>query len=369
MTTSEDKDVQKAFTGSNGPRTSVLNLSKTMQRKTLSPNNFNANIVNELEMSKAKLIRKNSKKMETTINLENALKNHYIFSDFKDNRIISLVKEIPFYSIDSKTYIITEKTVGDFFYIIEEGSFDVYCNNVYQRTLNEGECFGELGLLYNCQREMSVISTKKSFIYVINGIVFEKLLEELQTSQYTEIISFLNSYKHTSVLNIDQKTNITKYQTKMIYKPGQLIFSEGDVANSIYWIKEGEVDIKSKDKVIRTLKKHDFFGDISILLNTTRTKSAYAKTKCVFFTISRANYTQFMCSGKVRDTILAFHIRIITSNSEVFRKFNIKNLLNSMNIFTIKTFKKGEIVLTEDYDLSSKIIFCICGRIFNVIFI
>jgi hypothetical protein len=56
----------------------------------------------------------------------------------------------------------------------------------------------------------------------------------------------------------------------------QVIFTEGDSPSGLYIVMSGEVEISKQGKVIATLKGNDFFGELALLDNETRTASAIA---------------------------------------------------------------------------------------------
>jgi hypothetical protein len=63
---------------------------------------------------------------------------------------------------------------------------------------------------------------------------------------------------------------------------GDIIFSEGEIGNEMYIIQSGTVEllksIGKESRVLATLEKGDFFGEMSVLEDLPRTASARAKT-------------------------------------------------------------------------------------------
>jgi len=63
---------------------------------------------------------------------------------------------------------------------------------------------------------------------------------------------------------------------------GEIIFSEGDIGTEMYIIQSGTVEllksIGGATRVLNTLEKGDFFGEMSVLEDLPRTASARAKT-------------------------------------------------------------------------------------------
>lgn len=61
------------------------------------------------------------------------------------------------------------------------------------------------------------------------------------------------------------------------YETGEIIFNEGDIGDFLYIIADGEVEIfhnkEGKDSIIATLHKGEFFGEMALLNQKTRTAS------------------------------------------------------------------------------------------------
>lgn len=60
------------------------------------------------------------------------------------------------------------------------------------------------------------------------------------------------------------------------YNAGDIIFQEGEQGGSMFYIIAGSVNICKKDQVIRTMKKNEYFGEMSMLVDTPRTATALA---------------------------------------------------------------------------------------------
>ncbi|MFK7827132.1 MAG: cyclic nucleotide-binding domain-containing protein [Oligoflexales bacterium] len=75
-----------------------------------------------------------------------------------------------------------------------------------------------------------------------------------------------------------------------IYKPGEPIFSEGEQGGSMFFIKEGEVEIfthrDGKDVMLSIMKSGEVMGTLTCITNANRLASARAKTKVVLMSVS-----------------------------------------------------------------------------------
>jgi CRP/FNR family cyclic AMP-dependent transcriptional regulator len=80
----------------------------------------------------------------------------------------------------------------------------------------------------------------------------------------------------------DEERNILASQLDVVrFKAGEMIFSYGDPGDSLFVIRDGEVEVFFKDDtggriVLETPKTGDFFGELSLLDNGPRTASVVA---------------------------------------------------------------------------------------------
>jgi len=74
----------------------------------------------------------------------------------------------------SKLFFVGE--LGDYFYVVESGHFDVYVKKEARETLvasrEAGSCVGELALMYNSPRAASVKATADSSVWAIHRHIF-----------------------------------------------------------------------------------------------------------------------------------------------------------------------------------------------------
>lgn len=82
---------------------------------------------------------------------------------------------------------------------------------------------------------------------------------------------------------------------------GDIIFSEGDIGTEMYIIQTGTVElfkeIAGETRVLATLEKGDFFGEMSVLEDLPRTASARAKTDVELVKINGAMFDTMLKSN------------------------------------------------------------------------
>lgn len=79
---------------------------------------------------------------------------------------------------------------------------------------------------------------------------------------------------------------------------GDIIFSEGEIGNEMFIIQAGTVElhknIGKETRVLATLEKGDFFGEMSVLEDLPRTASARAKTDVELVRINGATFDSML---------------------------------------------------------------------------
>jgi CRP-like cAMP-binding protein len=82
---------------------------------------------------------------------------------------------------------------------------------------------------------------------------------------------------------------------------GDIIFSEGEIGTEMYIVQSGSVEllkeIGGETRVLTTLEKGDFFGEMSVLEDLPRTASARAKTEVELVRINGAMFDAMLKSN------------------------------------------------------------------------
>jgi len=74
-----------------------------------------------------------------------------------------------------------------------------------------------------------------------------------------------------------------------VLAPGDTLFRDGDPPDSVYLIKEGEIEISkgegTKKRVLAILKEGDFLGEMAVIDGSPRSATAKAITETRLFTL------------------------------------------------------------------------------------
>lgn len=114
------------------------------------------------------------------------------------------------------------------------------------------------------------------------------------------------------------------------YKAGQIVFKEDDSEDTMYFIKDGKVEISKKmgdaDQVIALLGPNDFFGEMALLSRAPRSATAKAVKETTLIVFNR---NQFMLLLKTRGEIVLKIIEVLIQrlkeSNDTIRKLIQKN--------------------------------------------
>ena len=164
----------------------------------------------------------------------------------------------------------------------------------------------------------------------------------------------------------DQKSLLCSSLIKEIYDPGMFIVKEGDVANCLYIIKEGEVECRQKGVLIRTLVKGDHFGDKAILSDSKRTLDVISKTVSIIYSISIETLKTIL-GDNYKDLLFINSIKLSFKSSPVFKKLNRDLIEKCYSLFKTRDINKNEVALKKGDPTNKKLIIIIEGILIDVI--
>ncbi len=112
------------------------------------------------------------------------------------------------------------------------------------------------------------------------------------------------------------------------YKKGELIFSEGDTADNVYFIESGQVSVFiqkfNSTEEICVLESGAYFGEMAIFSNDRRTASVVALTDTVLLGVSKKEFLEVVKTNRpLADKINSILIR---RNEELLLKENLVDI-------------------------------------------
>ncbi|PYH43551.1 cyclic nucleotide-binding domain-containing protein [Aspergillus saccharolyticus JOP 1030-1] len=252
---------------------------------------------------------------EQIARLKTAVSNNFLFAHLDDDQfktVLDALVEKPIPAKDIK--VISQGDAGDYFYIVEEGHFDVLIhpsgsvqpgadgmgNKV--STIGPGGSFGELALMYNAPRAATVVSVDpKSTLWALDRITFRRILMDSAFQRRRMYEAFLEEVPLLSSLKPYERSKIADALDASKYPAGSTIISEGDPGDAFYLLEAGEADAFKKDfeGVVKSYKRGDYFGELALLDDKPRAASIVARSEVKVARLGRDGFKRLL--GPVED--------------------------------------------------------------------
>ncbi|TEA21953.1 cAMP-dependent protein kinase regulatory subunit [Colletotrichum sidae] len=242
--------------------------------------------------------------------LKTAIAGNFLFSHLDDEQsaqILGALIEKPIPAKDIK--VISQGDAGDYFYVVEKGSFDVYVNEKGTLqpgpegmgekvgTIQAGGSFGELALMYNAPRAATVISAEPGCtLWALDRLTFRRILMESTFSRRRMYEDFLRDVPLLQTLTPYERSKIADALETQKYTPGATIIKEGDPGHSFYLLESGEADAYLGDgkESVKHYSKGDFFGELALLNDAPRAASIVATTDVKVASLGKSAFQRLL---------------------------------------------------------------------------
>lgn len=136
----------------------------------------------------------------------NAIKQLEFFQGFPDAELWEILRASSWQDYAQGEDIIVEGELDDCFYIIAEGKVSVRKHNRELRTLEKGDCFGEMGYLAKTKRTASIKSGGNTALLKINSTVISQVSLNCQ-------VRFLKVFLRTLIHRLSVTTERVSQET------------------------------------------------------------------------------------------------------------------------------------------------------------
>ena len=95
-------------------------------------------------------------------NIKQAITDHFLFRGLGEDIVEELIYDMHFYSLERNEVICRQGDPGYNFFMIGSGVVEIIVTGKRVKTLERGQGFGELALLYYCERKAKVVSVTRT---------------------------------------------------------------------------------------------------------------------------------------------------------------------------------------------------------------
>ena len=181
--------------------------------------------------------------------------------------------------------IVSEGEKKEGLYVILDGSVEIFQNKRSIRVLEDGDVFGleSIFLQKSCTVTVKALSPSRIAVYPKN--VLEEIISgssQVATQIIKSLVAQLEQTTQAAAEHIPLGGFVDFHER--IFQDGEVIIEEGTSGKEIYQLVESEggllVSIKGKE-VARMTQPGEYFGEMSSLLNQTRTATVTSQGRSV----------------------------------------------------------------------------------------
>jgi len=241
--------------------------------------------------------------------LRQAVSGNFLFSHLDDeqsSQVLGALTEKPIPAKGIK--VITQGDVGDYFYVVEAGGFDVHINKTGRVEsgvdgmgdkvghIGPGGSFGELALMYNAPRAATIVSTETSTLWALDRVTFRRILMDSAFQRRRMYESFLEEVPLLSALTPYERSKIADALETRKYPPNTTIIQEGDPGESFYILEAGDAEVykRGTNGPVNAYKRGDYFGELALLDDKPRAASVVSKTKVKVATLGKSGFQRLL---------------------------------------------------------------------------
>ena len=119
---------------------------------------------NEVFDAPTAVITDKQKTESDKMNIKKSLMNHFIFNNLPAEILNKVISNMKSYSFDAKSVVFTQNNPGNCFFIVASGKLEILLNNQLTGVITKGQSFGELALMHNTPRPVTVMTTMPSIL-------------------------------------------------------------------------------------------------------------------------------------------------------------------------------------------------------------
>ncbi|GAA51110.1 cGMP-dependent protein kinase, isozyme 1 [Clonorchis sinensis] len=229
--------------------------------------------------------------------IREAIENNEFLRHLDESQVEEIVKCMYKKHIAQGAYVIREGQTGDALYVVAEGVMEVTKNDQILGRMDVGRAFGELALLYNCNRTASVRAVTQASAWTLDRHVFQQIMMSSCLHRHEENFNFLKSVPALKSLPVAKMHKLADVLETVYYGPDEYIIREGEIGETFFIIQSGKVRVtksvgdSQKSKEIRQLYAGDCFGEKALYNSEKRSANVISMESGVYLlSLDRSNF-------------------------------------------------------------------------------
>lgn len=277
-----------------------------------------------------------------------ALSENYIFAGMSEDDKTLIGSRMDIVNITKGETVIQQGSSGDYFYIIESGTFTILVDDKPVAEFGKGKSFGELALVYDAPRQATVKADTEAVVFTLDREAFRNTIAQTSSNKTEDIRAALKNVELLADLTDDQLYKISDSVEVFTYNEGDVIINKGEEGKVFYMVKEGTVKVTDVGTQFQdhTLGPGTYFGERALLTGEPRAATITAQSKKVLLmALDREAFQSLL--GPLSELLNHnMNFRVLTS-VKLFEKLSGNEKMKLSQSFNLETFKKGATVIKQ----------------------
>ncbi|KAI1321587.1 hypothetical protein EDD11_003067 [Mortierella claussenii] len=236
--------------------------------------------------------------------IEASISNNFLFKNLDEDQHEDVVNAMTEKRFQRGDHVIEQGAVGDFFYVVETGTLDVFVakhGNPSEKVFEYGPggSFGELALMYNGPRAATVTATSDVVLWALDRITFRRILMENTSRKRRMYEAFLETVPLLMSLEPYERHKIADALESVYFDDGQVVVKQGDQGDNFFIIESGEATVtKCNDEGVEYampgLAAGQYFGELALLNDMPRAATVRAKGRLKCATLGKRAFVRLL---------------------------------------------------------------------------
>lgn len=235
-----------------------------------------------------------------------------LFAHIDPEVMFSVVQTMPLDKYAAGKHIIRQGDDGDSLFVILSGTVECWNEAVNPRQFickfSTGKIFGELAMLHNTPRKLSVIASqdKECTLARLNRTIYRNLIFRHQMTMHDRREDCLRRVQNFNTLSQEQITQLGDVLVSHRYDAGDIIVRQGDDGDELFIVysgecaanvtigssetEDGEVDVQEH----RRYGPGSLFGEQALIQRTKRAATVQACTETTILVLSRKKFERLL---------------------------------------------------------------------------
>lgn len=230
-------------------------------------------------------------------------KLHMLFGSVSNETFEKIVDAMFAKKLKQGEDVIQMGAVGDYFYIVKEGLFDIFVKKgdeplkkVFQAEI--GFAFGELALLYNAPRSATITAACDAEVWCLDRAAFRNLVVRSAEAQFKRYCDFLRGVDVFGALSDGELFSLAEVLEEETFQDDEAIVEQGEHDDKMFILQSGQavacIQGEHGEVEVMSYKERDYFGEIALLSGEPRKATVYAVGPVTCLYITRATFVRIL---------------------------------------------------------------------------